>query len=408
MSSSTTGLSALGPLVIPSLLLALGSSSGCSPSESNAATMWSGTVDTLANGTVLVSNPSDGVWGSETAWRVIEEVRIGTLEGDGPDMFGGIGSIEVAENGNIYVYERQALELRVFGPTGEHIRTVGREGGGPGEFKQVIGMDWAPDGTLWMVDPGNNRISVFDTSGAYVTSHRTIGNYIISPWPGGFDTTGAFYNYGIDTEAEPEEQFVMVRYNANMEPADTFQVPRYDAGDAFFELRARNSFWRMSIPFTPGMRWELARTGDIWFGVTGDYRLFKTNLDGDTLRVVSREHESIAVTEADIERELEGFDDFLREGGKVDRSRIPAVKPAFRTFFLDDANRLWVMPMTSNADEGRLLDVFDSEGRYLGRVQLPFVIQRYPTPLFRNGRIYAVTRDDLEVPYVVSARIEMP
>jgi hypothetical protein len=66
------------------------------------------------------------------------------------------------------------------------------------------------------------------------------------------------------------------------------------------------------------------------------------------------------------------------------------------------------MPMTSNDNEGRLLDVFDSEGRYLGRVELPFVMERYPTPLFRNGRIYAVTRDDLDVPYVVSAMIEMP
>jgi hypothetical protein len=249
---------------------------------------------------------------------------------------------------------------------------------------------------------------VFDTAGTYLTSHRTIGNYIISPWPGGFDTTGAFYNYGIDTEADAEEQLVMVRYDDNMEPADTFQVPRYDAGDAYFDLRTKNSFWRMSIPFMPGMQWQLSRTGDIWFGVTGDYRLFKTNLTGDTLRVVSREYQPVAVTEADIEQSLERFDNFLREGGKVDRSRIPGVKPAFRTLFLDDANRLWVMPMTSNDNEGRLLDVFDSEGRYLGRVELPFVMERYPTPLFRNGRIYAVTRDDLDVPYVVSAMIEMP
>ncbi len=408
MSCVTARLFSPRSAAILSLLLALGSSTACSPAESNAATMWSGTMDTLVGGAVSVSNPIDGVWDSRTAWRVVEEVRIGTLEGDGPDMFGSIGSMEVDENGNIYVYERQALELRVFGPNGEHVRTVGREGGGPGEFKQVIGMDWAADGTLWIVDPGNNRISVFDTAGTYVTSHRTIGNYIISPWPGGFDTTGAFYNYGIDTEADAEEQLVMVRYDDNMEPADTFQVPRYDAGDAYFDLRTKNSFWRMSIPFMPGMQWQLSRTGDIWFGVTGDYRLFKTNLTGDTLRVVSREYQPVAVTEADIEQSLERFDDFLREGGKVDRSRIPGVKPAFRTLFLDDANRLWVMPMTSNDNEGRLLDVFDSEGRYLGRVELPFVMERYPTPLFRNGRIYAVTRDDLDVPYVVSAMIEMP
>jgi hypothetical protein len=37
---------------------------------------------------------------------------------------------------------------------------------------------------------------------------------------------------------------------------------------------------------------------------------------------------------------------------------------------------------------------------------LPFTLERYPIPLFRDGMIYGVTEDDLEVPYVVRARVE--
>jgi hypothetical protein len=53
----------------------------------------------------------------------------------------------------------------------------------------------------------------------------------------------------------------------------------------------------------------------------------------------------------------------------------------------------------------RLFDLLDPEGLYLGRVRLPFPLSEYPTPVFCNGMIYGVTRDELEVPFVVRARI---
>ena len=54
--------------------------------------------------------------------------------------------------------------------------------------------------------------------------------------------------------------------------------------------------------------------------------------------------------------------------------------------------------MTEPALAGRVLDVFDAEGRYLGRLELPFTLRSYPTPIFRNGKLYATTTDELEVP----------
>ncbi len=88
--------------------------------------------------------------------------------------------------------EIQAEELRVFDREGRHVRTIGRKGGGPGEFSQIIGMAWRPDGNLWVVDPSNNRISVIDTAGNFVTSHPTGGSFVMMPWPGGVDSAGYF------------------------------------------------------------------------------------------------------------------------------------------------------------------------------------------------------------------------
>ena len=50
----------------------------------------------------------------------------------------------------------------------------------------------------------------------------------------------------------------------------------------------------------------------------------------------------------------------------------------------------------------------DPEGRYLGEVRAPFPIAFFPPPIIRGDFMYAVTEDDLEVPFVVRARIERP
>ena len=110
---------------------------GLSCTGSDARIEWRGTIDTTAGGTIVVSNPAQGLWDSASAWRVVEELRIGTAEGSGPDLFGNVGAIEVDGLGRLWVAETQAQELRVFDREGGHVRTVGRKGGGPGEFRQI-------------------------------------------------------------------------------------------------------------------------------------------------------------------------------------------------------------------------------------------------------------------------------
>lgn len=97
---------------------------------------------------------------------------------------------------------------------------------------------------------------------------------------------------------------------------------------------------------------------------------------------------------------------FTRQGGKIDRSRFPTIQPALRTFYLDDEGNIWVLPRTR---EGlSVLEVFDQQGRYLGLVRFPVPLSPYPPPIFRNGMIYGVTLDELDVPYLFRARIDKP
>ena len=333
----------------------------CGASDSRPAARWTGTVDTLPSGHIVVSNTDAPLWLPGEEWQVVEELRIGRADGDGPDLFGRIHSLAVDPGGRIWVLEAQAQELRVFGPDGQYIRTVGRKGGGPGEFAQAVKVELGPDGNLWVMDPSNNRHSVFDTAGTYLEGKHAPGGFVIMPWPGGFD-----------------------RYFTRSDG-------RLSAG----------------VPFSGGLVWQPSPAGTIWALITDQYRLFELTPDGDTLRTITRAFTPLPVTAEDrasIPEQLKWFTD---QGGRIDPSKIPDTKPPAGFFFIDDADHIWVqVTMPDEEDNGRVFDIFDPDGRYLGAVRLPFTLPG--SPIFRDGALYAVTVDELEVPYVVRARIVRP
>ena len=126
------------------------------------------------------------------------------------------------------------------------------------------------------------------------------------------------------------------------------------------------------------------------------------------MMVFSRDFHPLPVTSAEIDTAMVSLDWFTQQGGRIDRSRLPSEKPALVSLYVDEEEQLWVLPVTADGDRGRLLDVFDVDGRYLGRLRLPFEMRTGPIPVFRNGSIYAVTMDEFGVPYVVQARIVKP
>jgi len=374
--------------------------------QAGSTSGWAGTIDTLPSGTVIVSNPDSGTWTDETRWHLVETLRLGSAEETGPQLFGTITDFDVDTQGRIYVFDGQAKELRMFDADGTHSRTVGREGAGPGEFKGVIGMAWGADGNLWIVDPSNNRVSLIDTAGTYVGSHWVLGSISMYPWPGTIDTAGYFYNYAPPPSSEVFRD-VLVRYSPDMQPVDTVFPPEPDPSVHSFEHTGSNSSVSTSIPYTTSI-WHLVPTGDIWFAFSNGYQLFKTSLTGDTVEIVRREYQPIPVTDADIESATARLEWFTRQGGTVDRSKIPSHKPAIRGFFVDDDGRLWVSPTVEGPRRfgTRVLDVFDSDGRYLGRVVLPFELMTTPEPIVRNGNLYGVSLDENMVSFLVAAEIE--
>lgn len=59
---------------------------GCGSSDRPAPGEWSGSTDTLSSGRIVVHNPDVPGWG-DTRIVLQERVRLGTLDGGGPELF---------------------------------------------------------------------------------------------------------------------------------------------------------------------------------------------------------------------------------------------------------------------------------------------------------------------------------
>jgi hypothetical protein len=169
-----------------------------------------------------------------------------------------------------------------------------------------------------------------------------------------------------------------------------------------------------AVPFTGHQLWELTPNSSILVANSAEYRIFTIGRKGDTTRILERAGlPPIPVREAEVDAILDGatFKHFLQQGGKVDRSRIPKVRPALNGMVIDDRGNLWVEPTVSEEEQGKVFDVFDPQGRLLGQVRSSVNLS-FPAwagrPLIRGDRIYAVSVDNDGSTSIVIGRIIRP
>ncbi|MYA33339.1 MAG: hypothetical protein F4164_05510 [Gemmatimonadales bacterium] len=96
-------------------------------------------MDTLRGGRVVISSPDSPSSRAARAPTLVEELRIGSVEGD-CDAFASVVSLFVDGPGRIYVADLGANTIRIFSPSGACLQTLGRDGSGPGEFAMLAGI----------------------------------------------------------------------------------------------------------------------------------------------------------------------------------------------------------------------------------------------------------------------------
>ncbi len=362
-----------------------------------------------------------GIWGDTTPWQVEEVFRVGGMSGDINAQFGRVASLDVHAAGHVLILDGQAQRLKVFNPDGSFLRSIGGPGEGPGEFSEDVAAVFERSDSIWILDQAGGALQAFDLNGELLGSLRSepsgiplrtdealgrivaqirslseieaIGSSstdIIRTIDGGYADTLAYLSVGGTLRVERDQPVVMVF---------------------------------ASEPF-----WDMAADGSIAYGESDSYQIKIRNAEGAIDRVVERAVTPVRVTDA-IERRLRQA---VRERIEVEGESPEIVDlimqainfaenmPLITACILEDDGHLWVRTSRVPSRDLELRfdpedlgsisddlsspswDVFDPEGSYLGKVELP---ERFRPYRMLGDTIWGVQRDDLDVESVVGLRV---
>jgi hypothetical protein len=97
-------------------------------------------------------------------------MRLGAAQGPEVEQFYQIRSVVRMEDGRVVVADGGSNEIRFFDADGGHVRTVGGDGAGPGEFKNLRWLRRTAADTLVAWDGELMRVVVLDSAGNAVRS----------------------------------------------------------------------------------------------------------------------------------------------------------------------------------------------------------------------------------------------
>lgn len=143
---------------------------------------------------------------SDAACTVSEEPTfyIGDSEESDEQWFTRVlGSVRLSD-GSVAVADDYTMQVRIFDKSGAHVRSMGREGEGPGEFKRLWRIWRLPGDTLWVGDYRPWRYQVYASTGEWV---RTVTMEPVYPNPsraGGVLASGVSVN-SRDERARPRD-----------------------------------------------------------------------------------------------------------------------------------------------------------------------------------------------------------
>ena len=377
--------------------------------------------------TLIVAANNPPVWGDRP--ELIEELRIGMLEGPEEYTFGRVSGLAIGHQGTVYVGDDQIPTIRQFGPEGRWIRDIGRQGEGPGEYNSGLGMRSLDGQTLAILDPRNSRVTRY-RNGTYDFSFPSLSG-LFSADLFAIDTAGCSYvkTFVIDPQKpfDPGEEWDMawIRFDGDGEVLDTLNIPPEDQVGGGFVISGKGGYFR---PFSVMTVTALSPRGYLVTARNDEYAVHRPLPDG---RVVRIEHhaQSIPVGPEEGRQWEEWVQHFERRSADAGQPRefgpIPDTKPFIRHLFVDDDARIWVAVYaearftpyseTEKAERGDRpslewnqpldWDVFDPKGRFLGRITLP---DKTSLMAARGTTVWGSQAGAFDEEYVVRFRIQSP
>jgi hypothetical protein len=363
----------------------------------------------------LAGTPAVAIAQALPTFTLTRELLISPEEAD----LASRGAMAVAPSGEVFVAQGTENLIKVFATSGE-ARQVGRGGGGPGEFQRLTRIGFVGD-SLWALDVGLNRVSIFSSTGEYVRSFPMPGREEREPIPASYYTQAVLPGGDLRVLAALRYTMPLPSWTKGIDSGSTVLV-RVSPSGTFRRLlqvippsRCRvdytfsNGNGSVLIPFCPehvSTHWE--RSQGVATVITesdmpgrGAYRVTLVDEQGQTRFDRRFPYEPIPVSKGALDslREREAA---LPPEFKANRPTLtPGTHyPPIRRAILGRDNSVWLEERTTEG--GHVWLILSVTGDPLGRVKLPTNVHLDVAEL---GRIWGLISDEDDLQGVVRYRL---
>lgn len=381
MRTSTADARDWIPAGVSVLLLSV-LAAGCQPREGRVQ----GVTVTDSGGVAVVRHDAASVR-SAPHISLVEELRLGTMEGPEETQFFRISAADVSGD-ELYILDGGHSQVRVFRSDGTFRRSFGREGEGPGEFQRPSSLDVLGDTVVVQ----GRRLTLLDTEGSLLATgpgqvfgedgYRTRA----VPTPAGWLTE--WYS----RKAGTMERNVPFRETIEVRPVEPISG---ELGEAVFQYEMAEMRLAGEIGFYIGPFYQASPThalgsdGRIYWTPGDAYRIdVRDGRDGHLIRRIEADFTAPAVTDAmvdeaiDYERERvadapPGSEGEMYEAVIGARAALPVpdTRPLFGRMYASPSGRLLALRLDLDPDPLRSGDpstweLFDVRGVLEGRITL--------------------------------------
>ncbi len=314
---------------------------------------WKGTIVKEGDVTV-VKNPKEPVYKTPVL-ELKEELSIGGAQAQGDDLFGQISDVVIDEAGSLYVLDGRNGHVKVFDASGKYLRAIGRQGQGPGEFEGPLNLSFSRTAGELVVHQQSPRTAFYRPEGTFLrdVSFRGMGALL-----GRTDSHGNIYRNEIVID-ESGARCVAKKFGP-----DGTALAELGAAPAPFAVKGAAKVKPRAL--MPASYFQLDRADNVVYGYPQDYELtLFRGADAKSFMKIARSYDLVEVSA----EEKKEWNKQIPPGSGIE-IEFPKYHSAYDRFFLDDLGRLFVRTWERTEDGKRIHDIFDAEGRFVGRVPL--------------------------------------
>jgi len=347
------------------------------------------------------------------------ELSIGVATGEDPQELSDVLGAVRLQDGRVVVANAGTNQLRFFGPDGKYLFSTGGDGEGPGEFRSIDYVGLIGDDTILAYDMNLTRLSLFDGTGEFLTSHGPISSpELLMPHVVGVLSTRQYVSWsnvayepdGVGVHAAPIRFGLSALSNGSYREAGTAM-----SGEEA-QVMYRGSLTRAFRPF--GRESDVAAGWNHFYVLTSTddagVRVYDTS--GTLIRIVRIDIPRLPVDQAIVEpwadswiaryaggsRELE---EWWRHGFR--ETPPPEHVPVFRSLEVDSDGNVCAERYPLTMDEETTYWCFSPDGHFLRSIRLPRrLLREGPHPHFDpqleigHDYVLGVWQDDNDVQYV--------